>query len=207
MSFSRLLSSIDAVKELQGETGTEYDGLYQSTLEAACDAIYDATDVEFIGITDPATPVKRSFLIDHTDVEDHEVRVCPLYELTGSTVLELRNPADDSVVATIANARVDANPSVRKAWEPITHLRFRDPVLVAGYYLDVTGKWGFPTVPNEVVRFAEVLTVAWFSRDVAKWSSTFSTMEGRIEVPDTIPATIRRGLKRFAPYYSERGVR
>lgn len=63
--------------------------------------------------------------------------------------------------------------------------------------MQVTGAWGWPSVPSEV-RAACVETVTtWMRRDVAAFSTTYTIDEGRLERPEVIPSAAARKLDMF----------
>lgn len=70
---------------------------------------------------------------------------------------------------TLAFTDYDAMPYNRKPWQPVTALRFRSAISTAlryGNLLNITGYWGFPTVPEDI-RHATMDAVAyWLDRDV-----------------------------------------
>lgn len=63
--------------------------------------------------------------------------------------------------------------------------------------VEITGNWGFSSVPEDV-RHACVVTAAdWFRRDVAAFGTTFSTETGELEVPQSLPKGIMPVLDRY----------
>ena len=53
--------------------------------------------------------------------------------------------------------------------------------------VEITGNWGFAAVPDDVKHAAVVTSADWFRRDVAAFSTTFSTDTGDLEVPQSLP--------------------
>lgn len=83
-----------------------------------------------------------------------------------------------SSVLTLSASDYDGLPYNRKAWEPITALRFRSTAgnaLVSGNLLNLTGFWGFPSVPEDI-RHATMDAVAyWLDRDVEHFRQDLGT--------------------------------
>lgn len=63
--------------------------------------------------------------------------------------------------------------------------------------VEVTGKWGFESVPADVKQAALVTVSIWLKRDVSAFSATFNLDEAHVERPEAIPSAVARML---APY-------
>lgn len=61
----------------------------------------------------------------------------------------------------------------------------------------VTGTWGFATVPENVKQACVVTVAIWLRRDVAAFSTTFNSLEDRVERPEALPSAVA-GL--LSPY-------
>jgi hypothetical protein len=85
---------------------------------------------------------------------------------TSATITSFETGAS---VRTLVETDYDGMPYNRKAWEPVTTLKFRSSVVAGLNYnnlLNVTGYWGFPSVPEDI-RHATMDAVAyWLDRDV-----------------------------------------
>lgn len=71
------------------------------------------------------------------------------------------------------------------------------PGRVSRRTVEITGSWGFETVPYDVEHAVIVTVAMWLRRDVAAFSTTFSIDEQRLERPEALPSSVR-GL--LAPY-------
>lgn len=60
--------------------------------------------------------------------------------------------------------------------------------------LRITGNWGFPAPPFDVVQACVVTVALWLRRDVQIFSATFSIDEGRLERPQALPSAVQAML-------------
>lgn len=74
-------------------------------------------------------------------------------------------------------------PTTRGGWSRFRHVQ-----------LQVTGDWGFSSVPEDVKHAAIVTAVTWLRRDVAAFSTTFNLDEDRVERPEALPSQVRNLL-------------
>jgi hypothetical protein len=63
--------------------------------------------------------------------------------------------------------------------------------------VEVTGTWGFPSVPAPVKQAAIVTVAIWLRREVAAFTTTFNLDEAHVERPEALPSAAARML---APY-------
>jgi hypothetical protein len=63
--------------------------------------------------------------------------------------------------------------------------------------VEVTGKWGFATVPLPVKQAAITTVATWLRRDVSAFSTTFNVDEARLERPEVLPAAVVRMLNPY----------
>lgn len=112
---------------------------------------------------------------------------------TAVTVLDADGDTVDTVDVT---TELVALPLVRKAWEPITHLRLRPdaPALADGYQLQVTGSWGWPAIPDDVAHAAKVTVATWMRRGVMAFSTSYAPEDPGVVTPDSLPASVRAML-------------
>lgn len=75
-----------------------------------------------------------------------------------------------------------------------------DPTTILRYgfrQVRITGNWGFPAVPPDVVHACVVTVALWLRREVQAFSATFVIDEGRLERPQALPSAVHALL---APY-------
>lgn len=65
--------------------------------------------------------------------------------------------------------------------------------------VEVTGKWGYDTVPSDIEHACVVTAATWLRRDVSAFSTTFQIDEARLERPEAIPVAV---LGTLAPHRS-----
>ena len=105
-------------------------------------------------------------------------------DLASFTQVQILDSTDwTTVLETVPLTRVAVHPSVRQSWEPIRKLEFRSDVtsLRPGMRVDVTGNWGFPSVPGNVRQAVLDAVAATYDRDVEHYRQDLgatSTQEG-----------------------------
>jgi hypothetical protein len=115
-------------------------------------------------------PLVRTFDIDEQTIWARELRVGDLTSFTQVRILdELGN-----LIQTPALSDVISLPRVRRTWDPITTLRFTQNVtrFWSSYYpyvVEVTGNWGFPSVPGNVRQAVLDAVVSTMDRDVENY--------------------------------------
>jgi hypothetical protein len=63
--------------------------------------------------------------------------------------------------------------------------------------ITITGDWGFTAVPEDVANWATIQVADWIRRDVSAFGSSFSIDEGRLERPEALISTVRKGLESY----------
>ena len=115
-------------------------------------------------------PIVRTFDVDEEAVYNREIRIGDLTSFTQVRILdELGN-----LIQTVNSSDVISLPRVRRPWQPIRSLRFTQNVnrLWYGYYplvVEVTGTWGFPSVPGTVRRAMFDAIATTLDRDVENY--------------------------------------
>lgn len=115
-------------------------------------------------------------------------------------------------VRTVSQIVLDTDTTSPITLDP-TQYRLRPKPLVGGYHLlqiygygegtygerelEITGDWGFETIPADVEHACIITVVTWLRRDVQAFSSTFSLDEGREEIPEALPAQVLGALGRW----------
>jgi hypothetical protein len=186
----RALCTLEGLKEYLSDDGVDqdYDPLLVRLIDDASAAIHRAARREFKPMrTNPDT---RLFDVDDAIAAERRIRVGDLARTAGLSI-EIQTELG-ATVAAIDASTVAALPRVREPWQPITELWLRggEP-LRAGHVVEITGDFGFPEVPGEIRHFAIVQAAEWFSRDVAKFSLTYSLEEGRVSRPRPLSPAIR----------------
>lgn len=186
---ARALCDPADVKEYVGidEADDDYDNLLVRLVNAASEAIYRVTEREFV--VDGSNPLTRTFDVFGSYADGF------LYvgDLNGAPTSVVIKDDDDATVQTLTvNTDVVLYPRVRATWQPVSRLRFRnlDQKLRSMDYIEVTGNYGFPSIPEDIRQAAVVTAALWFARDVQKFSETFSLQEDRVELPRVLPAQV-----------------
>ncbi len=65
-------------------------------------------------------------------------------------------------------------------------------------YLDITGNWGFPTVPIDVEELCKVQVAIHLRREVQAFTKTYRLDAGFLERPESIASHVRQGLNRWS---------
>lgn len=193
-----LCTLADVRLQLQKPTGdTDQDTLIGDLITAASRAIHQWTGRQFVADAAPSTrtvPVGGYW----------RARMVPTGDLTTAPTTVLVLAEDGSTTATLV-VGTDTQPlyadtpfSLTPAfgWQPVTGLRIRDSagVLRPTDQLQVTGTYGFPAVPEDVVRACITTVALWMRRDVQAFSTTYSVDEGRLERPEALPSQVMRML-------------
>lgn len=198
LTGSDLCTLADVRLQLQKPSGdTDQDALITDLITAASRAIHQWTGRQFIADTVPSTrtvPVGGYW----------RARLVPVGDLTATPTSVLVLGEDGSTTATLV-VGTDTQPLYADApfsltptfgWQPVTGLRLRDSagVLRPTDQLQVTGTFGFPAVPEDVVRACVTTVALWMRRDVQAFSTTYSVDEGRLERPEALPSQVMRML-------------
>lgn len=169
---------------LEAGTGTKRDNLYAQTITAASGAIMDELEREFVttfGTGDPPNGIgTRTF---RWEPGRRRVDLAP-FDLQSATsvVLSPEGSATSLVIANGASGVTVDAPDV--LFHPIdrpegvfTNMQISDLVMVRvsnlefrfGYLdLQITGTWGFPSVPIAVQQACADTAAAWTNRAVAE---------------------------------------
>jgi hypothetical protein len=199
---SRALITLDYAKEYLKTRASDEgeDDLLIELINAASTEIHNLAGREFKPRgTNPQT---RAF-----DVPASWYGTWPLFRSREFFVGDLAAfPTDVKINGTSINlAAVTALPRVREDWQPFSHLRLDNTILLTPtlttyrYALvEVTGTWGFPAVPENIKQACRVTVAHWVNRDIATWGEVFNTEEGTLlPLPDTLPRQAYRSVLRF----------
>ena len=158
------LSDVRAALEIP-VADTSRDSLISTLITAASDAIMEETEREFAPVTASAT---RRFRI-----ENFSMSLAP-YDLRTVTTFTL-HPESSSPI-TLDTTQYNLEPVTTKTGT-YTSVQFSTylaslpsstTAFAFGYALcDITGAWGFSSVPTDVNRAAVITVAAWMRKDVS----------------------------------------
>jgi hypothetical protein len=63
--------------------------------------------------------------------------------------------------------------------------------------MSVKGTWGLPSIPIDIVQWANVTVSLWLKRDVAAFETTMHIDEGYLERPRSLPSAVMGGLELY----------
>lgn len=150
---------------------TSRDNLISSLITVASQMICHQAEREFAPSS--GAGVTRRFRLTERTLNARIVDLAP-YDLQAATVVSL-NPESLSPTTLVANTDYELTPTVQPVSEPVyTSLRLSYFLNVVpsnlvrfGYaYLDITGTWGFPTVPTVVNEACSDAVCSWVRRDI-----------------------------------------
>jgi hypothetical protein len=131
-------------------------------------------------VSPPAlNPQVRLFDVDEVAIWNRAIRVGDLTSFTAVRILdELGN-----LIQTVATSDCISLPRLRKPWEPIRALRFTQNIMrlwggLYPYVVEVTGVWGFPSVPGNVREAILDAVVSVMDRDVEHYRQDFAPQPG-----------------------------
>lgn len=169
LSLTALVTLAEARDYLaQMNIDTVNDLLLVQTINDMSDRFAEEAEREFkVYGTNPQV---RTFDVDEQTIWRREIRIGDLTSFTQVRILdELGN-----LIQTPALADVISLPRVRRTYDPIRTLRFTQNVVRpwSGLYpnvVEVTGTWGFPSVPGSVRRAVLEAVAVGMDRDVENY--------------------------------------
>jgi hypothetical protein len=154
-------------------TDAATDALLSALITSESRSAHELCQREFVTIASATT---RRFDMDECAESRRRVYVGDMTSVTTVLILDQTGVTQD----TVASADYVTVPRVREEWEPITHLWFPpyspSPAspLGDGYLVEVTGVWGFPSIPADLrVGTANMVLVRYLS-DAAPAGSSFA---------------------------------
>jgi hypothetical protein len=151
---------------------TTRDNLILGLIPVASQMICQWAEREFAPSS--AAGVKRRIEIDSRSLNSRIVDLAP-YDLQTATLVQL-SPESSSPTTLTAGTDYELTPTVQPADEPVyTSLRLSNylnivPTNLLRFnfaYMDITGTWGFPSVPAVVSEACSDAVSAWCRRDVS----------------------------------------
>ena len=203
MASQDLCSLTDVRSEAEiPASDTSRDTLIGGLITAASDAIMKEVDREF---APASTGVTRRFRVDN-----YGLNLAP-YDLRSVTTMTL-HPESTSPQTLTANTDYELTPvnSSSGTFQSVRFSSYRSDLLVSDHtyrfgfaQVDITGNWGFASVPTVVNRAAVLTVLAWIRRDVAALglSNDFDVSQPQSPTTFGIPYEARRLL---ASYYRQR---
>jgi hypothetical protein len=192
------LSTLAGVRDYLQKRGEDraQDTTILQLLGAASKAMMRYVEREFAPQTNGAT---RRFPLD--PVDDERVIDLTPYDLRNITSVAL-SPESTSPKALAID--VDYQPLPIQKFDGVygalelsrlLPLVSTSALRFGRLYLDVTGDWGFPSVPEDVDQWCKVTVWTWMRRDVQSFSTSFQIDEQRLERPEALPSAVRAGLR------------
>lgn len=192
---ARALCSREEVKRLlpnytepadPGEKATA-DEIIDDFVDSASQRIYEVSGREFLAWNDPGEqagappvvwpePAPAAREIEATMLPatpgQSSARIVKVGDLRRLDQLAYSRAFQTSPATSIALAEAIAHPRARAPWQPIRWLELRRGVY-EGDVFTVTGVWGFPAVPADVVQACAEQAAFWSLRDLAKLGAIF----------------------------------
>lgn len=200
--LERQLCTLDDVKKyIPGyRANDQTEATLQGLIEALSLDLYDTSGREFTtrGNDDP-----RQFTIAGYHCRNRRVRIGDLATTT-DLLVEILDTDGTTLVQTVDAASYRAwPPAPRDAWKPITALEFppgaASPAQLAPWrMLQLTGTWGFPSIPRNVREGIAKLAIVRYVSDVDAGGATSlsSALGNEIDVA----AMFRSAVESLAPY-------
>jgi hypothetical protein len=191
------LCEVSDVREFLQKPGgdREQDTIIETFITRASRAITSFTAREFVPTSSSARLFDMGSAWYTRQVPVGDLSAIPtaatIIDAYGTTMATL-TPATDLVLL----------PNVRQPWEPITRVRLRPTItsLDPSYQLSLTGVWGFPSIPSDVVHACAATAGLWMRREVQAFTATFNITEDRLERPEALPSAVRGMLRPYMRY-------
>lgn len=153
------------------------DGILEELISSVSQEMHTVCNREF----QPATTNPYAKTFDLTDW-DESTRCLWIGDLKNTTSLQVEiTELDGTAVATLtmSDSAIVALPRNRETWQPINELWFPTelddaPDFAAGQVVEVTGNWGFPSIPSDVKAACAKLVIYRYVRDVALGGTAFA---------------------------------
>lgn len=177
------LTDLESVRALlqAHERDTDDDAMIGTLITAASRQILNHTGREFVLTADAEA---REFV-------------------SSGQILDL-NPYDARTVTLVRDVTYPASPTTITTYKlrpkPSKHGVYtwlEVPGLCADREIEITGTWGFPSVPEDVKHWCGITVLMWIRGDVAAFSTTFEIEAGRLQRPEALPSAVRSALKDY----------
>jgi hypothetical protein len=194
VAASDLVTLADARAFLQKQTpDTAQDGLVQSVITRASAAARRFTEREFA----PASNgLMRTFECEITqeaylDLAPFDLRSVSLIQID-TDISAITLSTDEYRLAPIT-APDGVYTGVRLA--PLSLAVGR--VMWRNRQVQITGNWGFASVPEDVKHWTLVTVAEWLRKDAAAFSTVFNLTEDKVDRPEMLPRAVQAGLARW----------
>lgn len=186
------LTTLEAVRSFlqKGGSETAQDAEIQRQITAASRAIMLWAGREF---APAAGPLTRSF----TYWGGPMLSLTP-YDLRSATSVVIDADGDNPTTLTAATDYVfQPLNGAGGAYDAIWFTSTRPRASVTPRRVDVTGLWGFASVPSDVEHACIVTVAVWMRRDVSAFTATFVLDEARVERPEALPSSVKGMLQPY----------
>lgn len=198
------LCTLDEVRDWLGlkPENVAHDAKLERLISSVSSKIIRKTGREFVSrdavFTDPGNPAYGAITVPTTTrtfrlglYASPELYVGDLAELTSATV-----NGNAASIATWQTLPDDGPP-----WSRLWLDAARSLAFPAGSVVAVTGKWGFPEIPDEIRQAAIDQVKAWFDRSIRQRGETAQDAEGATVPRDLDLATWEtiQGWRRIGP--------
>lgn len=166
----------------------EQDAILGFLISHASAAIERHTRREFT----PSTAQTRTFIWQHGTLID----LAP-YDLRTVTSLRL-DPDTTALTLTGTSYRLRPKPNPDGTYQWVKMIdQSRYTTTYFEREVEITGDWGFASVPADVEQACVVTVADWFRERVAAFGTRFNETTGQFEVPEALP---RGATALLAPY-------
>lgn len=171
-----LCALVDVLRYVPGyESDPNTDEALEALIAAESRTQHQRRGREFVAITGAGTTI-RLFELTARQARTRRARIGDCATITAVRVLD-----EDAatLLETVPGTAWEALPRTRQEWEPITQVRllpaaYGGPALAAGRFLEVTGTWGFPQIPDDVRQAVAKLVIVRYMSDVAFQGTGFA---------------------------------
>lgn len=200
----RALCDIDDVTATLGITLTQDDSrrdLIARLINSASDEIYNFTDREFHSVTkdywDSASDTEvRQFDVGWYGLGKNVLEIGDLMEQPTEVVITDKY---GEVTATLITTDYDLFPKIRQRGFPYQFIRLLRHRLSHDSIVEITGKWGWPIIP-EAVRNSCIETVSLWYDQINLHSQTVETDLIQGQPRRNLPPSVRESLSAYRRY-------
>ena len=189
------LTTLSAVRSFMqiNAADTEQDAEMSRLITRASQEIIREFEREFAPATASAA---REFEYDG----DGWLNLAP-YDLRSVSLVRIDTDSSPVTTLTTDEYRLFPYPNPHGVF---TDLRLQvwggSPTRFRNRRVEITGAWGFATVPSDVEHWCIITVATWIRRDAAAFSTTFRLEDDRLERPEALPAAVRAGLGHYRRY-------
>lgn len=191
------LTDLDNVRAFlqYNASDVDQDDVINDMITAASRAILEEFEREFAPTTDGDV---RRFVFD---LREPRLALSP-WDLRAATSVVL-NPQESGGTALTEWDHYELAPYPAKHGV-FTGIDFLTPISLSSStrrttrcVVDVTGDWGFASVPEDVAHWCKVTAAEWLRKDVSAFSNVFNLESGFLERAAMLPAAAVAGLRHY----------